>query len=228
MNFRINRFFILVFLITTSVFAQTKTVTPGSSFKNVKVSTGLFVEIKTGVDESKIEVKGSERNKVNIEIDENELQLSLPVGQAFTEAEILVTVYTKSVEELKVRSGSEVEFISEVKQDQISLIASEGSYIGGKLKIGNLEVRAVTGASISLVGEADTSNVEVKTGGAFDAENLTTATTTVKVSFGGEASVLASESCTASVKAGGNIRVFGSPETIRQNVKLGGNITLVE
>jgi hypothetical protein len=228
MNFRIHSLLILLILTSTSVFAQLKTITPGSSFTKVKVSTGLFVEIKTGADESKIEVKGTERNKVNVELKDDELQLNLPIGQVFSEAEILVTVFTKEIEELKARSGSEVEFISEVKQDQLSLIASEGSYIGGKLQVKNLEVRAVTGASISLIGEASTSTAEVKTGGTFDGENLATTTTGVKVSFGGEALVSASKTCSASVKGGGNISIYGNPKTLSQNVKLGGNIRVIE
>lgn len=228
MKFKINLVICLLLIASSSGVAQVKTVTPGEDFSSIKVSTGLFVEIETNSKENKIEVKGSERDKVNIEVKKGELQLSLPVGQIFYEAEILVTVYAKNVEELKIRSGSEVEFISIVDQNKISLIASEGSYIGGELDVDDLTVRSVTGASVSLIGSADTSRVEVKTGGSFDGEELKTETTNVSLGFGGEAIVYATQACNASVNAGGTITVYGKPETISQSVKLGGKIKVVE
>lgn len=228
MKFKTSLIACLFFIASISVAAQVKSVKPGKDFTSVRISTGLFVEIETNSEENKIDIKGSERDKVNIEIKKGELQLSLPVDQIFSEAEILVTVYAKTIEELKVRSGSEAEFISIVDQDKISLIASEGSYIGGELKVDDLSVRSVTGASISLIGSAKTSQVEVKTGGSFDGDELITKTTSVNLSFGGEASVYATEACNTSVNAGGNIVVYGNPEAISQSVKLGGNIKFIE
>lgn len=228
MKFKINIITCLFLIASTSVFAQVKSVMPGKDYTSIRVSTGLFVEIVTNSEEEKIEVKGPQRDKVNIEVDKGELQISLPVGQIFSEAEILVTVYTKEVEELKARSGSEVEFISTVNQNEISLIASEGSYIGGELNVESLAVKSVTGASVSLIGTANTSSIEVKTGGSFDGEELKTETTSVNLSYGGEATVYATETCDASVTAGGNIVVYGNPETINQSVKLGGKINVVE
>lgn len=228
MTFKINLIVCLFLIASTSFFAQVKSVSPGKDFTSIRVSTGLFVEIVTDSEENKIEIKGSERDKVNFEVKKGELKLSLPVGHIFSEAEILVTVYAKNVEELKARSGSEVEFISKVEQKKISLIASEGSYIGGELEVENLSAKSVTGASISLVGYAKTTNIEVKTGGSYDGDDLISETTSVSISYGGEAAVHASEDCSASVTAGGNITVFGNPSTLSKNVKLGGNIRFVE
>lgn len=228
MTLKTNLINCLFLIASFSINAQVKSVAPDEDFTSIKVSTGLFVEIVSNSEENKIEIKGSERDEVNIEIKKGELQLSLPVGKLFSEAEILATVYAQQIEEIKVRSGSEVEFISVVNQNKISLIASEGSYIGGKLEVESLSAKSVTGASISLIGTAKTSDVEVKTGASFDGEELKTETTGVNLSFGGGAIVYASETCDASVNTGGNITVYGNPETISQNVKLGGNINFIE
>lgn len=228
MKFKINIIACLFLIASTSLVAQVKSVVPGKDFTSIRVSTGLFVEIVTNADEHKIEIKGLERDKVNIDIKNGELDLSLPLGQIFTEAEILVTVYAKEVEELKARNGSEVEFISVVDQKELRLIASEGSYIGGELKLESLTVKSVTGASVSLIGVANTTSIEVKTGGSFDGADLITNTTSVSVSYGGEVSIHATNTCSASVTAGGNIIVYGNPETISQSVKLGGEINVVE
>ncbi len=222
-------FIVCLFLIaSTSVFAQEKSISPEKDFTSIRVSTGLFVEIVTDSEENKIEVKGAERDKVNIEVKKGELQLSLPVGHLFSEAEILVIVYAKSVEELKARSGSEVEFMSKVNQGKISLVASEGSYIGGELEVKNLSIKSVTGASISLVGSAKTTSVEVKTGASYDGDDLISETTNVSISYGGEATVYATENCTASVTAGGTITVFGNPSSLERNTKMGGNILVID
>lgn len=236
MKFNINSILFLFLMASVSINAQVKSVNPGEEFTSIKVSTGLFVDIVTNPpalqgqapEENKIEVKGSERDKVNIQVEKGELQLSLSVGQLFSEAEILVTVYVDEIKELKVRSGSVVEFISIVDQNKISLIASEGSYIGGELQVDNLSVRSVTGASISLMGTAKTSSVEVKTGGSYDGEKLKTETTSVSLSFGGEASVYVTETCNATVNAGGKIMVYGNPKTLSQNIKLGGQIKIID
>ena len=228
MKAKIN-YAVFLFIITlTSGFAQVKSITPGQDFTSIKVSTGLFVDILTGAEEKKIDIKGSARDKVNVEVDDGELQLSLPVGQLFTEAEILITVYTDKVEELKVRSGSEVEFNTIVDQKELRLIASEGSYIGGELKLNTLSVKSVTGSSVSVVGFADTTSVEVKTGGSYDGEGLTTETTSVSISYGGEATVHATDTCSANVTAGGSIEINGNPSTLSQKTKLGGNIKVIE
>lgn len=229
MKFKISIITCLFLIASTSVLAQVKSVVPGKDFSSIRVSTGLFVEVVTTSEENKIKVKGPQRDKVNIEVDKGELQLSLPVGQIFSEDEILVTVYAKDdIEELKVRSGSEVEFITKVKQKELRLIASEGSYIGGDLELESLSVKSVTGASVSLVGAVKTTSIEVKTGGSFDGDDLITNTTSVSVSYGGEATVHATDTCSASVTAGGNITVYGNPETISQSVKLGGEINVIE
>ena len=228
MKFKINLLTCLFLIASTSVFAQVKSVSPGQDFTSIKVSTGLFVDIITNAEEKKIDIKGSARDKVNVEVDDGELQLSLPVGQLFTEAEILITVYTDVVEELKVRSGSEVEFNTTVDQKELTLIASEGSYIGGGLKINTLSAKSVTGSSISLVGSATTTSIEVKTGGSYDGEDLKTETTSVSISYGGEATVHATETCSANVTAGGSIEIYGNPSTLSQKTKLGGNIKVIE
>ncbi|MBZ9652143.1 head GIN domain-containing protein [Psychroflexus montanilacus] len=228
MTLKTNFIAFLFLMASTSVLAQIKSVSPGKDFTSIRVSTGLFVEIETNSEENKVEIKGTERDKVNIEVKKGELQLSLPVGQIFSEAEILVTVYTKEVEELKVRNGSEVEFISVVEQDNISLIASEGSYIGGELKLNNLSAKSVTGASVSLIGSATTTNIEVKTGGSYDGDDLISETTSVSISYGGEATVHATDTCNANVTAGGSIEIHGNPSTLSQKTKLGGSIEVIE
>lgn len=228
MTFKINLIACLFLIASTSFFAQVKSVSPGKDFTSIRVSTGLFVEIVTDSEENKIEIKGSERDKVNVEVKKGELQLSLPVGHIFSETEIIVTVYAKNVEELKARSGSEVEFISKVEQKKISLIASEGSYIGGHLEVNSLSAKSITGASISLLGFAKNSNVEVKTGGSYDGDDFICETTNISVSYGGEATVHASETCEASVTAGGSIEIYGDPSSIKQRTKLGGNIKVMK
>ncbi|WP_040556160.1 head GIN domain-containing protein [Psychroflexus gondwanensis] len=228
MKVKINFIACLFIILGSSAFSQVKSISPGDEFTKIKVSTGLFVEIITNSDESKIDIKGSEREKVDVDIKNGELELSLPLGQLFSETEILVTVYTHKVEELKARSGSEVEFMNKVQQEELSLIASEGSYIGGEIEVKNLAVKSVTGASVSLVGFANNQNIELKTGGSYDGQNLETENTSISVSYGGEATVFSTDSCSASVTAGGDIDIYGSPSSISQNVKLGGNIQVIE
>ena len=228
MKVKINFIACLFLILASSAFSQVKSISPGDEFTKIKVSTGLFVEIITNSDESRIDIKGSEREKVDVDIKNGELELSLPVGQLFSETEILVTVYTSEVEELKARSGSEVEFKNQVQQDELSLIASEGSYIGGVIEVKNLAVKSVTGASVSLVGFANNQSISLKTGASYDGKNLKTENTSVSVSYGGQAIVFSTDSCSASVTAGGNIDIYGSPSSISQNVKLGGNIQVIE
>jgi hypothetical protein len=228
MKVKINFIACLFLLLGSSAFSQVKSISPGDEFTKIKVSTGLFVEIITNSDESKIDIKGSEREKVDVDIKNGELELSLPVGQLFSESEILVTVYTRKVEELKARSGSEVEFKNKVQQEELSLIASEGSYIGGEIEVKNLAVKTVTGASVSLVGFANNQSISLKTGASYDGKNLETENTSISVSYGGEATVFSTDSCSASVTAGGDIDIYGSPSSISQNVKLGGNIQVIE
>jgi len=228
MKVKINFIACLFLILGSSAFSQVKSISPGDEFTKIKVSTGLFVEIITNSDESRIDIKGSEREKVDVDIKNGELELSLPLGQLFSETEILVTVYTHKVEELKARSGSEVEFMNKVQQEELSLIASEGSYIGGEIEVKNLAVKSVTGASVSLVGFANNQNIELKTGGSYDGQNLETENTIISVSYGGEATVFSTDSCSASVTAGGDIDIYGSPSSISQNVKLGGNIQVIE
>jgi hypothetical protein len=155
-----------------------------------------------------------------------ELKIGMPASKLLKGEEIEAKIFYK---EVKLVDASEGSYISSQKvlksAARLEIAAREGAEIKLELDAEILKVKAVTGATIRLEGKAYDSEISIATGGILEAKNLITERTDVSINAGGEAEVNASKYAKARTKAGGEITIFGKPQTTDKKSILGGTIT---
>ncbi|RYG53380.1 MAG: DUF2807 domain-containing protein, partial [Chitinophagaceae bacterium] len=113
-----------------------------------------------------------------------------------------------------------------VKSAKLELTSKEGAEIKLNVEAELLKIKSVTGGKIRLSGMADEQEISIGTGGSVFAKELQTKKTDVNINAGGEAQVSASTFAKARTKAGGQITIFGKPQTVDRKSVLGGTITV--
>jgi len=213
-------------LVTLNAFGQ-KSVRINDDINALKISAGIQVQLYTDAEENKILANEMVFEAINYKVRDNQLRISSRI-EALLEGDVplRLKVYVKKLSNLNVVQGSFVEFQNMFETRQLVLRAGEGSTISGDLKVDSLEAKVLSGGLINVQGIANTQNVEIKTGGAYEAQNLKTENTTVKISYGGKAQVYATKNCGAKVIAGGIIDIYGNPEFFNEKRNFGGEINL--
>ena len=169
-------------------------------------------------------ITGEDVEDVEIVNKDGKLKIRMKFNKIFNGTKTFVAVhYTK----LNTIDGNEGAFISSneiIEQDYIELKAQEGSRLKIGLDVNKVDVRAVSGGIVETRGKANTQDITLTTGGIYEGKLFDTKTTSISIKAGGEADVNASETVNAKVRAGGDINIYGNPETVNEDTALGGRI----
>lgn len=209
------------------VSAQDRTEIIEENFNKIKIANKVDVELIPYASENKIEISGYDADKVIIKVSQGELKVKLPIDEVFSDSETEIKLYTKNFTSLNLNNGADVEITSQIKQKEISLEASEGSFLSADLDVETARLKAVTGSEVHIYGKSENQYVTVRTGGIYIGKSFKTEKTDVKISYGGSAEVYASQSCRAKTTAGGEIEIYGNPKKVDQKTKLGGSIDIM-
>ncbi|TFG75796.1 MAG: DUF2807 domain-containing protein, partial [Flavobacteriales bacterium] len=91
-------------------------------------------------------------------------------------------------------------------------------------KVEQLLIKTVTGGIIEARGSSNLQDVVINTGGVYNGKDFKTKFTTVNVNAGSRAEINASDYVKASVKAGGEVLVYGDPAKMEEKTVFGGKI----
>jgi hypothetical protein len=192
-------------------------------FDKVKVFDKLSITLIHS-SENKIVIKGSRESEVEVVNKNGELKLRMPFPKLLSGDDISIQLYYKRIESIDVSEGSIVSSKETFKQTTIDLNSKEGGEINVILDVDNAKVRAVSGGTIKVSGEASNQVANLGSGGILKAKELHTSQTTISVSAGGNAEIYATTLVDAKVNAGGYIYIYGKPKQINQKTVLGGRI----
>lgn len=192
-------------------------------FDKVKVFDKLSITLIHS-SENKIVIKGSRESEVEVVNKNGELKLRMPFPKLLSGDDISIQLYYKRIESIDVSEGSIVSSKETFKQTTIDLNSKEGGEINVILDVDNAKVRAVSGGTIRVSGEASNQVASLGSGGILKAKELHTSQTTISVSAGGNAEIYATTLVDAKVNAGGYIYIYGKPKQINQKTVLGGRI----
>lgn len=192
-------------------------------FDKVKVFDKLSITLIHS-SENKIVIKGNRESEVEVVNKNGELKLRMPFPKLLSGDDISIQLYYKRIENIDVSEGSIVSSKDKIKQTSIDLNSKEGGEINVILDVDNAKVRAVSGGTIKVSGEAKTQIASLGSGGILKAKDLHTSQTTISVSAGGNAEIHATTLVDAKVSAGGYIYIYGKPKQINQKTVLGGRI----
>lgn len=217
----------LVLCITFTLSAQNPLDQKVNDFNEVKVYDLIEVNLVKS-NENKVVITGDDVGDVEVFTQKNVLKIRMKLDKIFNGTKTFVAVHYK---DLKTIDGNEGAFITSnemIEKDYIELKAQEGARLKIGLDVTKVEVKAVTGGIVETKGKAKSQDIDLNTGGIYQGKDFKTLTCTVSIKAGGEADVNASETVTAKIRAGGDITIYGNPQTINKNTAFGGRIKVMD
>ncbi|MCD9855407.1 DUF2807 domain-containing protein [Epilithonimonas sp. JDS] len=208
------------FLIAQFSFAQSRDIT---AFTNLKVFDKIPVQLVAS-DDYKAEVSGTMANEVEFVNSGDELRIRMKPTKLLQGDDIKILLYYTDINDIQASQGAKIWSTDIVKSSKLGLTSNEGSNIDLNVNAKVIEGKVNTGAVLKLSGNTDSQSVVVNTGAKYDGKSLQTQITSITTNAGGQASVNATESVTATTRAGGTIDIYGKPKSKNDKKIAGGKI----
>ncbi|AMA50534.1 head GIN domain-containing protein [Flavobacterium covae] len=176
--------------------------------------------------ETKIELKGTNSEAVELVTKDGELKVRMPFGKMLKGDAITATVYFKALEAVEANEGSLVTSDATLKSAMFDIIAKEGGKVELAVEASKINVKTSSGGIVTLGGKTQTIDAVSTAGGILEAKNCVTQQATVTVNAGGQIDISAYDVVDAKARAGGNITIYGKPKQVNEKTIFGGNITI--
>ena len=213
----------LAVLFSAAVIAQSPIKKDLGEFTELKVYDLINVELIKS-SKNKIEISGDNMNDVEIVNKNGVLKIKMDIDEIFDGNKTYVKLYHSGLDIIDANEGAYISSDEKFKQYELTLRAQEGGQISVQCKVTEAEVKAVTGGIIQLTGSADHQDINVNTGGSFKGKEFETERTHVSIRAGGEADVNATQLVDVKIRVGGDVYIYGDPETVNESTALGGRI----
>lgn len=222
-------FLILLLLSTQLIVAQEDKVTITTGvFTEIKAFDGLAVNLIKS-NENKAVITGTNTSRVNIVNNDGVLKLRMKLTKIFSGYNTFVDVYySGEIIIIDVNEDARITSKEAIKQDVLELKAQEGGELNINAEVEQLLIKTVTGGVIETFGIADLQDVAINTGGIYEGKALKTKFTTVNVNAGSKAEIYATDYVKATVKAGGEVLVYGDPAKMEEKTVFGGTVKRVQ
>lgn len=206
--------------------AQDEKITKNlEAFKEIKAFDGLSVKLIKS-DVNKAVISGENIDKVAIVNNEGVLKLRMQIGKIFSGYKTFVDVYyADKIIIIDVNEDARISSADIIKQDVLELKAQEGGELDINAEVEQMLIKTVTGGVIETSGSSDLQDVAINTGGVYEGKAFKTKFSTVNVNAGSKAEIYASDYVKATVKAGGEVLVYGNPAKMDEKTVFGGKIT---
>ncbi len=218
-----NTLLILAFITTTFLSAQNPIDKKVGDFQEAKVYDRIEVNLIKS-DENLVVITGEDVGDVQVINKDGKLKIRMHIDKIFNGEKTFVEVHYTS---LQIIDGNEGAFITSnelMKQDMVTIKVQEGARVKIGLDVDKVKIRAVTGGVIETRGRANSQEITLNTGGVYEGKHFETKNTTVSIKAAGEAEVNASDVVDANIRAGGDVYIYGNPETVKENTLFGGRI----
>lgn len=194
-------------------------------FTEVKGFDGLSINLIKS-DVNKALVRGENVYKVDIVNNEGVLKIRMQIDKIFSGYKTFVDLYyTEKIVVIDVNEDARISCEGTIRQDVLELKAQEGGELIIKAEVEQLLIKTVTGGLVSTSGTSDLQDVAINTGGVYEGKELKTKFSTVNVNAGSRAEIYATDYVKATVKAGGEVLVYGDPAKMEEKTVFGGKIT---
>jgi len=210
-------------LLPLVMFSQRIIDTEVGEFNKIKVFDLIEVNLIQS-DENKILIKGWNVDDIKWTNKNGTLKLRMQLDKKFQGEDTMIEVYYTNLDVIDGNEGAQITCNEMVQKSRIELRVQEGATIRIGMDVDYADIRAVTGGIVQASGLAKNQTVVINTGGIFEGRELRTSTTDVKISAGGEADVFASELVDINVRAGGDVYVYGNPQTVNKKTFVGGRV----
>ena len=216
-----------LFIITTglSLSAQGESVNRElQAFREVKAFDGISVNLIRS-QENKAVIRGANTNKVAIVNNDGVLKIRMEIDKLFSGYRTFVDLYyAQPLIVIDVNEDARITSEQVFEQEVLEVKAQEGGEAEIEARVEQLLIKCVTGGMITASGTSANQDVQINTGGQYFGKAFTTNFSTVNVNAGSRAEIYATKYVKATVKAGGQVLVFGDPEKMDEKTVFGGKI----
>jgi len=219
-------FLTIIILSANLIGAQDTEMTQDlTKFTEIKAFDGISVNLIKS-DMNKAVISGENIQKVVIVNNEGVLKIRMQIGKIFSGYRTFVNQhYTEKLVVIDVNEDARISSEQTIKQDVLELKAQEGGELVINAEVEQLLIKTVTGGVIITTGTSDLQDVAINTGGIYEGKALKTKFSTINVNAGSRAEIFASNYVKATVKAGGEVLVYGNPSKMDEKTIFGGTIT---
>lgn len=212
-------------LFLNTVVAQDKTVNQTlSAFSEIKVFDGISVNLIPSQKNEAV-IRGANVGDVAIAVAEGSLKIRMKVTKIFSGYRTFVDVYYKQpLTVIDVNEDARIIATETIKQEVLEVKAQEGGEIQVKADVTQFLVKVVTGGVVKAEGVSKNQDVQINTGGIYKGKDFKTGFSTVNVNAGSLAEIHATDYVKATVKAGGEVLVYGNPGKMDEKTVFGGSI----
>ncbi|HZJ19761.1 MAG TPA: head GIN domain-containing protein [Pricia sp.] len=217
--------FLMILLLGQGVISAQDLTQDLTPFTEVKAFDGLSINLIKS-DVNKAVVTGESVEKVAIVNNDGVLKIRMQLDKIFSGYRTFVDVYyTEKLVVIDVNEDARISSKQTISQDVLELKAQEGGEIVLTAEVEQLLIKTVTGGIIITTGTSDLQDVAINTGGVYEGKALKTKFSTINVNAGSRAEIYASDYVKATVKAGGEVLVYGDPVKMDEKTVFGGTIT---
>lgn len=193
-------------------------------FTEVKAFDGISVNLIRS-DANKVVISGANTQKVAVVNNDGVLKIRMEIDKLFSGYRTFVDLYyTQDLVVIDVNEDARISSEETMEQDILEVKAQEGGEIVIRAQVEQMLVKSVTGGVITTMGSSDIQDVAINTGGIYEGKEFKTKFTTVNVNAGSSAAIFATDYVKATVKAGGEVLVYGDPEKMDEKTVFGGKI----
>lgn len=194
------------------------------SFKELKGFDGLSINLIKST-ENKAIISGENTGKVAIVNNEGVLKIRMQIGKIFSGYKTFVDLYYSN-DILVIDVNEDARIVTEgiIKQDILELKAQEGGEVIVNAEVEQMLIKSVSGGIIITKGNSNLQDVQINTGGVYEGKNFTTNFSTINVNAGSRAEINAKDYVKATVKAGGEVLIYGNPKKLEEKTVFGGTI----
>lgn len=193
-------------------------------FKEIKGFDGLSINLIKST-ENKAVITGENTDKVAIVNSDGVLKVRMQISKIFSGYRTFVTIYYKSkLVVIDVNEDARITSNGSIDQDILELKAQEGGEIIVTANVEQMLIKSVSGGVIQAKGTGELQDVQINTGGIYEGKEFKTEFSTINVNAGSRAEVFASNYVKVSVKAGGEVFLYGKPAKVDEKTVFGGNI----
>ncbi|CAM3421751.1 head GIN domain-containing protein [Zobellia roscoffensis] len=207
-------------------FAQDAKMTQDlTKFSEVKAFDGLSVTL-IKADVNKAVISGENIDKVAIVNNDGVLKIRMQIGKIFSGYRTFVEIYyTENLIVIDVNEDARIASEEPIKQEVLELKAQEGGELEINAEVEQMLIKTVTGGIISTIGSSNLQDIVINTGGIYEGKEFKTKFSTINVNAGSRAEIFASDYVKATVKAGGEVLVYGDPKKMDEKTVFGGTVT---
>ena len=217
--------FVFVFLSFYQSSAQEEKITQElQPFREIKAFDGISVNL-IPAQENKAVITGANTSKVAIVNTDGVLKIRMQIDKLFSGYRTFVDLYfVQPLVVIDVNEDARITSQETFQQEVLEVKAQEGGEIQIRAEVTQFLVKAVTGGLITAEGSSKNQDVQINTGGIYRGKDFQTGFCTVNVNAGSQAEIHASDYVKATVKAGGEVLVYGDPSKMDEKTVFGGTI----